>query len=129
MNKGALWNTIQQAVPIVIHEASTSAPPATTHSRFCCDVGERAISIVPVQGIPAQVGDEQVGVAIVVIVSCGHSHPVRRTMHTGIFCDIGECAVPVIVIQAVPKAIGLVGDAPLGIGSSSLAPLKKNRSW
>ncbi len=57
-----------------------------------------------IKNISAEVGHQQINVAVVVEVAGGDAHAVHSTLQAVFFCDIGESAVAIVVIQAVPKA-------------------------
>src|SRR5215204_3430911 len=75
---------VEVAVPVVIHKSGAGAPALAGDARGGSRVGETAVPVVAEQDIRSGVGDEQVGVAVVVVVSRGYAHTVAG--------DIGSAA-------------------------------------
>jgi hypothetical protein len=74
------------------------APQGSPH-RCCGDVAERAVARVLEQLILAEVRDEHVGEAIVVVVRAGHAHRVPRSVELGALGDVGEGRVVIVVVE------------------------------
>src|ERR1039457_4697948 len=62
---------IEFAVAVVIHEGATRAPsaPLAGNARFLADVGKRTIPVVVIEHVLSVVADEQVVMAVVVVVA------------------------------------------------------------
>ena len=56
--------------------APTLSPSA--HAGLCGHVGERAVAVVAVEDVRAEVVQVEVRVAVVVVVADGHAQPVAR---------------------------------------------------
>src|SRR5579863_1634565 len=70
-------------------------------SGFRGDVGKRAVAIVVVKSVAVDAGDEDVFVAIVVVVANGHANVVASARQSGFFGDVGEVAVAVVFEETV----------------------------
>ena len=57
-----------------------------------------------IQNIAAQVGDVDIGPAVVIVIAYRHPHPVGVTAQAGFFSHVSECAVVIVVIKTVPVA-------------------------
>ena len=71
--------------------------PATP--AFCADVGERAVAVVVIEHVLAEVGDEQVIVAVVVVVADADALSPAGVSDAGFGGDIGESAVAIVLEQ------------------------------
>jgi hypothetical protein len=92
------------AVVIVIEETCRDMPTVASDTCFCGDICEGTISIIVIQDILSVTCDEQVGIAIVVLVADRHAHAVVSDpsgSKSGGFGDIAETAIFVLAIQAV----------------------------
>src|SRR6266536_6719827 len=65
-------------------------------------IGERAIPVVVVESITVDAGDENVFVAIVVVITDRHSDVISRSGESCFFSDIGEGAVSIVLKQSIP---------------------------
>jgi hypothetical protein len=98
---------IQQSVVVVVEPAGRDGPhlAAVVHgaaqTRFRCDVGERAVAIVVKKLISVDVGQKQIGPAVVVVIAHGRAHPITRSGDSGALGNIGERSIAVVVKQAV----------------------------
>ena len=87
---------IAQSVPYF--SSRRARPAALGH------VGEGAVAVVAEERVAAQAGDEQVGVAVVVVVGGDDAQVVAPAGHARGLGHVGERAVAVVVVQAVPVA-------------------------
>ena len=67
---------IDVAVPVVVQECCAGAPAILRRDHRIRDIGERAVAIVAVQRVGAEVRDVQVQIAVVVVVTHGQAHAV-----------------------------------------------------
>ena len=65
------------------------------------DVGEGAVAVVVVERVVMHAGDEDVGMAIVVVVADGHADVEAGAGEAGCVGDVGEFAVAVVAEEAV----------------------------
>jgi hypothetical protein len=107
---------IQLAVPVVVEPGCPDRPRLLARGRrprdtgLACDIGKRAVPVVPVERVVVHAGDEQVGVAVVVVVARGHAHVVAGSGDRGPLGDVRERAVAVVVIEAVPVPAVALGQ-------------------
>jgi hypothetical protein len=102
------YKEIEQPVVVVVEPTRADRPhllivgvrPSDTGSGS--DVRECAVAVVAKELVAGDVGDEDVGVAVVVEVSNGDAHPVARSSDSRFFCDVGECAVVVVAEESIP---------------------------
>jgi hypothetical protein len=99
---------IEKAVIVVVEPTRTDRPhlPAMRmgagNARFYGDVGKSSVPVVVKKLITGNVGNENVGATIVVVVTNGDTHSVACSGHAGFFSDIGKRAVVVVAIEPVP---------------------------
>src|SRR5713226_10661073 len=60
---------VEAAIAIVVHEAGAGAPSAPAHPSPGGDVSKSAVTVVVVKNIPTQVGNQQVDVPIIVVLT------------------------------------------------------------
>jgi len=91
---------IEFAVTIVVHPSGGRRkfirPPQPCDP---CNVGERAVAVVVKEMTLTKRADENIVVAVVVVVAYGHAHAVDLHREARFARDVGECAVVVIVIE------------------------------
>src|SRR5579862_2567165 len=80
---------IQQAVAVVITPRGAGGPAAERDTRFFGDVGERAVVIVVVEAILAEVRDVDVWPAVVVVIRHGDAEAPAFVRDSRLFGDIG----------------------------------------
>ena len=92
---------IQVAVVVDIGPRRRGAPSLVAHSSLSGDVAEGSITVVAIQSIGSEVGDVQIGKAVVVIVgSCG-PHSVAKISQAGGPGSREKGAVPEVAIEDV----------------------------
>src|SRR6185437_15184399 len=64
--------------------------------------GKRAVTVVVIQMVAAISRHIQIFVAVVIVVTDSHAHPVSNTLQPGLLGHVFERAVLTLVIQAVP---------------------------
>ena len=65
------------------------------------DIGKSAVAVVVVQGVAMDSGDEDVRMAIVVVVANGYTDVKSRSLESCLFGDVGESAITVIAKETV----------------------------
>jgi len=111
---------VQTAVAVVVDECCAGVPDGTRRRRVVDQagllrhIGERAVAVIAVQRVVAPVGDEQVGVAVVVVVRGGDALRPTRALQPGLLRDVGERAVLVVAVQPVGRLGGRVLEARAG---------------
>ena len=68
---------------------------------FVGDVGESAVAVVVIENVAAELGDEEIGKAVVVVIAPDAAEAVAGAGDAGLFGDIGESAVAVVAIEGV----------------------------
>src|SRR5262249_46343770 len=107
---------VQVAIPVVVDE-STSGSPARARfeqARLAGDVGERSIAVVAVQDVLPPIRDEEVLVAVVVIVSNGDRGRPALPRQACLGGDVGESAVAIVLVQAIRSLFGGIPPARTG---------------
>ena len=110
---------VQIAVPVDVQEIRTGTDLVAVGD--ACrggHVGERAVTVVAVQHVGAEVVDVQILVAIVVVVPGGHSQPVSRMSHARLDRHIGESALAVIAVERI-------GGPDVGLRARQRCPTEK----
>ena len=92
---------IQQPVPVVVGESGAGPPAGIGDPRSPAHVLEGAVAQVSVEHIGTHVGDVDVHVAIVVVVSEGAPHAVGRIPDSGLVGDVEKGPVPPVSKQPV----------------------------
>src|SRR3954462_6666071 len=88
---------VKAPVAIVVSEGGAGGPASKRDSRLLSNIGEGPVVIVMVETIFSQVGDIQVGPAIVVVVAHSDSDAPSVVRHTRFCCDIRKRAVVVVM--------------------------------
>ena len=112
------------AIAVVVAKGRTGRP-AGINAQPCLIgyIGEGAIVIVAVKGHSAKAGDQQIGPAVVVVVSDGRSHGPAGIADSGLFGHIGKGAVVVVVVKRAPRfAAGQRHVDAGGIGKVNVGP-------
>ena len=96
---------VEPAVVVVVPEPAGEAVDRPGHAQRGGDVEERAVALIVIQARRlAQVGDEEVGPAVVVVVAPGDPLAEPIVGHAGGGGDIDERAVAPIVVEPAPVA-------------------------
>ena len=98
---------VGQRVTVEIGDHTARGPGRVADPRGLGRVGERAVAVVQIQPVGADVGDEDVGESVIVHVADGNALAVRILEQAGLRGDVGEAAVPEISIQLV-QMLGLI---------------------
>ena len=102
---------IQMAVAVIIDEmcsrcSSGSSGPGWIRPGFLRYIGERAVAIIAVERVLAVVSDEQIVVAVVVVIADAASlSPAGAMLQAGAFGNIGECAVAIVLEQMAARLL------------------------
>ncbi len=89
---------IEFAVAIVVDERAACVPARAfaRHSCLLADVGEGTVTIVVVQNILAEVGNEQIVPSVVVVVADAHALPPAGMRDSGLRSHVGESSVAIV---------------------------------
>src|SRR5262249_33343575 len=97
------------AVGVVVHERGGGAPGRVGPAGLARPVGERAVAVVVVERGAAEAGDEQIEVAVVVVVADRRPHAVVAQCESRLLGDVGEMQRPLAVSpdrEIVPEEPG-----------------------
>src|SRR5260370_15582520 len=92
------------AVAVIVNKAGARAPSLTGNACFRGNIGKSAVTVVVIQNIADQVGNEQVGITIIVIVTGGDSHPVKAPLQSCLYRDVSERAVVIVPVETIPES-------------------------
>src|SRR6266852_8786562 len=124
----ASHDQVEAAIAIVVHETGAGAPSTAAHASLGGNVSKSAVTVVVVKNIPAQVGDQQVHISIIVEITDSHPHTVGVALHSRVFRDVSKSAISVIAIEAVPVTrIGFVGQRPARHGVLNLRSIHEEQ--
>ena len=92
---------IETPVAVVVDEGAARIPARAfaRHASLLADIGERAVAVVVIQNVLAEVGDEQIVPAVVVIVADANALSPSRVRDAGLRGHVGEGAVAIIAKQ------------------------------
>ncbi len=99
---------IEQPVVVVVEPASADGPHllamCVLSGNACLggDFGERAVAIVVKKLVARDVGEKNVGVAVIVVIANGDTHAVACAGDACFFGHVSERAVVVVVEEAIP---------------------------
>ena len=99
---------VQVQVAVAVHVQKAGARPhliAVGHAGLPSHVGERAVAVVLVEHVGAEIVHVQVQVAVVVVVGDGNAQPVAGVAHSGLLGHVGELPVAVVAIQGVAGSL------------------------
>ena len=99
---------VEVAVAVVIEEGGPRRPGGPSAAEASFGLAERAVAVVEVQDVGAEVGQEEVGEAVVVHVAGGHAVAEPPVADAGPVGDVLEGAVAPVAIEPVAPR-GLVG--------------------
>src|SRR5208283_61613 len=92
------------AVAIVVDEG-TARPPVgaagAEQTSLGCHVRERAIAVVAVQDVLAEIGDEEIVETVIVVVADGNAGGPAGLGKPSLRCDVGEGSITVVLIEPV----------------------------
>ncbi len=89
---------IEVAVAVVVDECAARVPARAfaRHAGFLADIGESAVAVVVIENVLAEVGDEQIVPAIVVVVADANALSPAGVRDAGLRGHVGESAVAII---------------------------------
>src|SRR5258708_28301538 len=90
---------IEIAIVIIVAPCSAGRPSPEGYTSSFRNVGKRAVAIVMIETILAEVRYVYVRPAIVIEVSDRHAEAPSFIGHASFFCNVGECSVMVVVQQ------------------------------
>ncbi len=92
---------IELAVAVVVHKCAAGVPALAIagDAGLLAHIGERAVAVVVVENILAEVGDEQIFEAVVVVVADADALSPAGVRHAGLRGDVGEGAVAIVLEQ------------------------------
>ena len=107
---------VEMAVAIIVQEGSSSVPAlfGLQEARFACGIGESAVSIVVVKDIPAVISNEQVEIAIIVIVPHANALPPTVSHQPSFFGDIRKGSIVIVSEKVIGRfrSFGKVAQPP-----------------
>jgi len=122
------FNPVKAAIAVVINKTCPSAPSAAAHPGFGGDVGEGAIAIVVVENVAAKVGNQEIHVAVVVVVTGGHTHSVQAALKASLLRHVSERPIAIVPVKAVPEArVGFVRRRAMRHGIENLRSIYKKQ--
>src|SRR2546425_10566760 len=94
---------IEAAVAVVVHEGAAGVPALAIacDAGLGADVGEGAIAVVVVETVFAEVGDEEVVEAVVVVIADANALSPAGMNEAGFDGDIGEGGVAIVFEEAI----------------------------
>jgi hypothetical protein len=114
---------VEKAVAIVIEpDGGCAETLLVEEARGFGDVDERALAGVPEKIALANARDEEIGEAIVVVVTDGDAHTVEFHVEAGNFGDVSEGAVAVVAVELERGALALVTGPIHGIDEEDVGP-------
>ena len=107
------------AVSVIVDPGAASVPArfraGLEQAGAFRDIGERAVAIVVIENVLAVVGDEEIVIAVVVVVAdAAGLSPAGADVEAGTFGDIGEGAVAIVFEETAMRflAFGKTLEAP-----------------
>src|SRR5713226_8642701 len=108
---------IEMAVIVEVEKTGRDGPAAARDSRFGGDIREGSVAVVVIQDVLSVARDEEIGIAIIVVVADRDAHAVVASAGAGQACGfshIRETAIFILAIKAIPVArigaIEFLGD-------------------
>src|SRR5690242_4379838 len=98
---------VEVAVVVVVDPRCGNGPiffeRRKVEAGFSRDVGKRAIAIVAIKLVAMDAGDEQILVAIVVVIAYGDTYTKSFSGETSLCGDIAESAVAIVAVETIPE--------------------------
>src|ERR1035437_1964513 len=115
---------VRPAIAIVVAEGRSRCPSGIiAQACLFSDVSECSIAIIAIQHYPAEAGHQQIGPAIVVVVSDDGAHCPTRIADTGLIRHVGESSVVIVVIKRASRLLpGKRHLYALGVGEVDIGP-------
>ena len=101
---------IEPAVVVVVEPAGGRRPFAAAEARPLGDVLEAAVAAVVQQLVARDAGDEEIDVAVVVVVGGRRTHGVAGAAHARCRGHVGELHAAVVAIEPIGVAVAALGE-------------------
>ena len=98
----AIYNQVEQTVVIQVHPGRRSGPATAPHACLVRHVGESAVAVVVIKTVAAIAGDEEILVAVVVVIGNRNAHAVADSLQTRLLSDVLERSIGLLVVHAIP---------------------------
>src|SRR5579872_591046 len=98
---------VEFAVVVIIEKSGRDGPTPAGDPGLRGHIGERSVSIVVIENVPAVTGDVQIRIAIVVVVADRDAHAVvaiARISQTCLLRYISEGTVSILAVESIPIA-------------------------
>src|SRR5579883_2994898 len=97
---------VEAAIAVIVTKSCAGRPVTQSDSGLLGNVGKRAVVIVAIQAVLAEVADEDVRPAVVVVISDGYAKTPAVIRHSGFVGDICKCAVVVVMEEGCVRRFG-----------------------
>ena len=96
---------VELAVEVVVQPGAARVPARLrgAQARAVRGLHEAAVAFVAIQHAPAEVGDEEIGVAVVVVVGRADALAPSRARHAGLLRDVLELQPPEVAIEVAGR--------------------------
>src|SRR5256885_2338793 len=100
---------IEFAVAIVVDKCTAGVPAlaVTAHARFISYIRERAITIVVIKNVLAEIADEEIFEAVVVVVTNANALSPAGVGYAGLHGNVCECSVTIILEKMRRRLLAL----------------------
>ncbi len=94
---------IQESIARRLDEGAAGAPAvlAVKQARLLGDVGKGSVAVVAIENVLSPVGDEEIEVAVIVVIAHAHARSPFRARQARLCCDVCKRAVAIVVVQTV----------------------------
>src|SRR3984957_18073758 len=80
-------------------------------TRLHRNIRKSSVAVIAVQDVLAEVGDEQVFIAVIIVIAHAHRRGPARFSQPGFFGDFTECAIAIVFIQTICRGWWVSFDA------------------
>src|SRR5207248_8055851 len=99
-----------------------------------CDVDKSSFAGVLEQAVLTHASDQDVRIAVVVVVSNGHAHSIHFNIKTGSTGYIGESSIAIVAIELERAAVALVAGPIRSVDEENVLPsvgivIQKCTAW
>ena len=91
---------VEATIAIDVDKSCGSTPIALDQARLLTDIGKGAVALIAPQARVPIAGDNDILIAIIVIIRRCHPHAIQRLIETALLRHITKCAIALIAIQA-----------------------------